>query len=324
ISFNPTEIQQFFESIIQLFRIAEDLDFVKILLTGVPESLKVIHNKQKIFYPGSDNIWFDPELYLKENGNVPLLTDKELEQFFKSLHADWDYKNFKSFSEIIKLPFFLQLYVQSNIVGSEVQSEIDLLYNYIQNNVLYGTHDHKKQEIIFELLAYSHYGIEKIFIDKNYILNKPCYETKAYAELLASGLIYEFKEPKKFLGYNTHIRFTHDILFEFLVINYWLSSYDLTEETFDHLIKHYENSDLLYPLIEWLIKYCVAENSSEVLQLICSYITDHYKWNDSNYKRREKLGNIIAQLGKIILNNEELKKDLMPYYMKLNFMNKAT
>jgi len=263
--------------------------------------------------------WFDVnfEGTYTDMINVPLLSEEEISQIaqqFETGHKlDDIFLSNPEISEIINIPYFLNLYIQYSS-KENVLSDIELLTDYFFEKVIKGTQGERKYNIINFMLEQMKLGVDGNTILKSKIAAKIGDNAIAYFELISDGIIYEQQKNDNFLALDYIVRFSHEIIFEFLIANLWLRNNDFNLKLLETIFQFYQkNKTLQTRILKWIIKFAFKESNTGILKNIYDFIHQHFKVL-SNEKRSMDILDLINVVGANLRRYESLRNELIPYY----------
>jgi hypothetical protein len=308
--------EQFISTLLSLITQSESIFNLRFIITCDVNTwsqliLRIPNEAKKFWY----RVNFEGD-YL-ELCNLPPLNEEEIICLFQKNNIDETLDRIKllnpEFIEILKVPYFLQLFIISSENFIEL-SDISLLHSFINRTVLSGVFAEIKFEILNSIIINCNRGLDSDTVNKNQIpeiLNVP----SAYRELIAHGLLYEIRSQQ---NYNEieRIKFTHEILFEFLIVNYWLRENNgLTIELLEQIFLFYkDNRSFLYALFRFFIKYAIIEQNINILKNIFYFITREFLTIESKTIYHTNAFELITIIGCELRKNEYLRKELIPFY----------
>lgn len=322
ISYRIEIINKLIDSLLNFISHHKGNQLFKIIITC--RSNIWIHILEKIdFFSNLKSKWFNVnfEGSLQELSNIPTFEEEEIENIFKKNSPNISFEQLKithpELIDIISNPYFLNLHFDTN-QDDKINSGIDLLSNFIFKNVLNGMYAVEKSIIIEDILIISDYGQNINQVKKNEI--KSISQNKyAYNELLSNGILYEYNVYEKYLTFSPHIKFTHDILFEFFIANYWLRNNEIDIALLKKLTSFYKNTkEVASNILQWIIKFAFLEKKIDFLKNIFA-ITCHP--TPSEIKDIYGLPNIynpiIDTLGYELRSHPNIRNELLPHFAQI-------
>ena len=255
---------------------------------------------------GLKKCWFDVEFSPdpRISSNIPPLKMEEVEQVLVNNGA-YNFSNIATlmhggFTNIARIPYFLHIYVLLWQSQTGNISDIDLLREYMVRKIIEPSDGAASIELIDKILKCSNFGLDSDFAIKDNITPIIKKYNIEFNNLLNNGIVYEQKQTDFLLNTKTYIKFTHSILFEFLLANHWLRKYGFTEKLIKTVSDFYDkNLTLKHQIISWIIKYAFKENRTGLVKDIFKIALKYFpKDTDDN--------NILKRL--IIITGLELRK----------------
>lgn len=309
----------FTENLLDILASYERIDWFKLIITCRPDVWKIFtsHIRNN---PSLRAQWFDVSFEEVSNAtiNVPLLEKNEIKKILERKHSLrlYQYLNFHypEITELIKHPYFLNLFsLQENL--DEVQSDIELLNRFVFNYVLSEPYAEEKSKIIDTIFHLNNYGKNLGPVKKSELPTSEEF-SNAYKELIAQNILYEYSVPGSYLSVTTFVKFSNNILVEFLLANKWLSENQFDLNLIKKIIQFYDsNHQLCCNLIKYLIKIAFKEGQTELLKNVYSIFTEN-----SSQSLTINLHDIDAEtinvIGVELRKNKKIRDYLIPHFAK--------
>ena len=192
--------------------------------------------------------------------NVPLLKMGEVEQIIRNSGV-YDASSVVNVMQegilnITRIPYFLHLYISLAQVNKSIVSDTDLLREFVSRKIIGTENGSRKLKLIDFLLFSTNYGLDNDIVVKASLQNLLNDYKTEFDQLVSLGVLYEYTVDDKFLSTATYVKFNHQILFEFLLANYWLRESTFDRELFAVVSEFYSgNPSLKFQIVSWLIKY---------------------------------------------------------------------
>lgn len=319
IFYQTDRLTQFVENLLDIVSSYENISWFKLIVTCRPDIWRIftgiIHKK-----PDLKSDWFDVSFdgQANETINVPLLEKNEIKAILDKKHSPqlFQYLNFHypQITELIKHPYFLNLF-NLNQQSEDLHTDIDLLNQFVYQNVLTEPYSVEKAQIIDAIFHLSNYGKQISPIKKEDLPQTEEYKN-AYKELICSNFLYEYSVPGIYLSVKTYVKFSHDILLEFMLVNKWLQKNKFDLELIRKVIHFYDdNRQLRCNLIKYLIKIAFKEGKTEILKDIYSIFTKG-KNGSTEIDHTEIDPETINAISIELRKNKEMRDYLIPYYAK--------
>ncbi len=269
IFYQTEKLTAFLENLLDIIASYENIPWFKLIVTCQPDNWKILTSiiQKK---PNVKKLWFDVSFNTipNETINVPLLSKKEIKEILELKHSKQLYQQLRFHSpetiEMIAQPYFLNLFLQKKREGSCVI--VDLLNEFISDNLLAEPFPAEKSKIVDRLLYLSDYGRKLTPINKEEL---PCTEefAVAYKDLITHNILNEITIPGSYFSITTAVRFSHSILMEFMLANKWLRENSFDLDLIRKVIDYYsENKLLRCNLIKYMIKIAFKERKTELLK----------------------------------------------------------
>jgi hypothetical protein len=257
------------------------------------------------------------EVYLADYANVPLLTAGEIGQVLQQQLPGADeesplHRLSPSFSQLLGIPFYLQLFVQAlNNPASSLRDELSLIRNFFEEKVWNASYGEEKEVLLEALLQACQYGRAGDMAVKKDLLSliKLCPE--AYEELLSFGVLREEKMRNKYGTSTWMVRFSHENLFEVY------TALQLVREhgTLDFLLmekvcRDYAGQSLHVYLLRWLVLLAFEQGEYELLRQVFD-LSLSLRPGDYPYLDLMELNQVI---GLRLRGDREARTALIPYY----------
>jgi len=320
ISYETEKLKLFAKNINKLLQVFDITRRFKLLLTCRTFiwsyiSKELLHQRKHWFQANFDDDSFS---FI----NVPLLNKREINKILQQSKSKLDFDKLRihnsELCEILKYPYFINLFI-SHEFTNEAVSEIDLLRSFIQKTVLEGIFAEEKNRIINRILQLTEYGKRTDKLRKNQIPEINDY-TSAYEELITKGVLCEHNCYTTLFDTETCVHFTHDILFEFFIVNTWLRQYSLSETIVEKIADTYnENLELQFSLIKWIIKFAFHESHYKFLKTIFFVIRKHFVEKSKTEESLKLLNGCINLIGCELRKYASLRRILLPAYAQQTY-----
>lgn len=310
-------IDHFIGNLINMISSYENIGWFKLLITCSP-------NKWRMFLFRMQNIqilksfWFDVLFYGTDHEfiNVPLLKRKEIKAILETNHFDqtldelcFDYPDIL---DLISNPYELHLFISAYKHDGQTR-DIDLLDQYIKNTVLSSPYSTEKFSIVKSFFTLSDYGKKGAEIRKEE-LKLSSLTIIAYNELIQKGILYEYTIHDSYLSLNTYVRFTHNLLYAYYLVNILIKEKGLDIEFLKIIIADYNNTPHLQcNILKYTIKILFKEEQIELLKNIFSIIEkDKLPGNTPPFNMPCYV--LTNVLGTEMRKNKKMRETLIPYY----------
>ena len=288
------------ENIVRVIAANSGQQYIKMVFTARPDLwsrlCKMINESANL-----KKCWFDVEFSTNPriSANVPPLKMQEVEQVLMSNNA-YDFSHIAmfmhgGFSNIARIPYFLHIYISLAQTRPDSISDIDLLREYMKRKIIEPPEGAQNIELIDKILQGSNYGLGSDYAVKDNIEIFLQRYTHEYANLIDDGIIYEYKHIGKFLVPQTYIKFSHSILFEFLLANHWLRKYGFTEKLLEKVSTFYHKNPVLkYQIVLWIIKYSFKEKQITLVKDIFKLAKEYFQVEGEKSDVGKRLVNIVG------------------------------
>jgi len=314
----PDKRNQFIDNLIKIITAYENLTWFKLIITCHPDIWYIFqyHIKRN---PYLKQFFFDVpfEGSYSETINIPLLQTTEIKT---ALHQHQFAQSFESLQfhypgllDIIRHPYFLYLFLNTQKAKS-IHTDIELLYEYSNDKLLANPMATDKINLINRFLKICNKGKERVFVDKKELVTQP-EEVNAYNALVKDGILYEYKVPGSYLSISTYVEFTHALLLEFFLANYWLKEQVLSTERLKTILHFYDENPLQCKTLRFIIKVAFREEKINVLKDIYSI----FKLDEEKGKLLPLTGSFQELLTIITLElrkNKRIREELIPWFVK--------
>lgn len=316
IFYQTEKLTGFLENLLDIVASYESIPWFKLIITCQPDNWKILTSiaQRKPFVK---KLWFDVSFNAipSETINVPLLSKKEINEILELKHSKQLYQQLRFHSpetaEMIAQPYFLNLFLRKKREGG--CTDVDLLNDFISDNLLAEPYPVEKAKIIDAMLQHLELGKKMEPINKEEL---PCSEecAVAYKDLIARNILYELTIPGSYFSMTTAVRFSHDILMEFMLANKWLRENKFDLDLIRKVINYYGESKLLRcNVIKYMIKIAFKERKTELLKdiyTIFSKGSSHQILANDSDASPETLNIINVELRK----HKEMRDYLIPHY----------
>ena len=247
--------------------------------------------------------------------NVPLLKMAEVEQILRNSGV-YDASSVVNIMQdgimnITRIPYFLHLYISLAQDNKNMVSDADLLREFVSRRIIGTENGERKLKLIDFLLFSTNYGLDNDIVVMSSLQNLLTEYRNEFDELVSLGVLFEYKQEDKFLKTSTYIKFSHQILFEFLLANYWLRETTFDREIFAEISDFYRgNPSLKFQIVSWLVKYAFKDNRTDILSGIFD-IFDKYFADLEDQTFMQKLINTV---GTELRKYPEIRAEVLPVY----------
>ena len=247
--------------------------------------------------------------------NVPLLKMAEVEQILRNSGV-YDASSVVNIMQdgimnITRIPYFLHLYISLAQDNKNVVSDADLLREFVSRRIIGTENGERKLKLIDFLLFSTNYGLDNDIVVMNSMQNLLTEYRNEFDELVSLGVLFEYKQEDKFLKTSTYIKFSHQILFEFLLANYWLRETTFDSELFAEINDFYRgNPSLKFQIVSWLVKYAFKDNRTDIL----SGIFDILDKNFADLEEQTFMQKLINTVGTELRKYPEIRAEVLPVY----------
>jgi len=243
----------------------------KMIFTCRPENLApfIYHiNKSPVFKTS----WFDLD-FMNENManaiNIPVFETEEIERVLKENKSGFDFQHLvtdhQNILNIIHYPYLLFLFLDELKFKNEEISEINLLKRYLKRKLNSLPYYEEKISIIDRFIELSKWGMESYSVKKDKLLANENHHP-AYSDLISKGLIYEFTSPGNLLENNTYVRFSQNIVFEFLLLEKWRINRELDVALFFEIRNYYSNNiQLQCNILNFFTRTLIHDNKNDIV-----------------------------------------------------------
>ena len=171
----------------------------------------------------------------------------------------------------------------------------------------------EKFSIVKSFFTLSEYGRKNAEIRKEE-LNLSSLTIIAYNELIQKGILYEYTIYDSYLSLSTFVRFTHNLLYAYYLVNVLIKERGLNIEFLRSIIADYKSTPHLQcNILKYAIKILFKEEQIELLKNIFSIIekdqlpSNTPPFNMPCYVLTNVLGNEMRK-------NDTMRETLIPYY----------
>ena len=311
----------YYRQLLAFMSVSEDYPFLKIIITcrlsvwqGVALPVIRTANLQSRWYNFNQ-----PETEL-DNANIELLETPEIEQILENcgISALFFTKVSLSVQKLLKIPFFLQLFIQasSHLNQSDTSqqieyNELDLLDDFFRRRIFQTTFQSEKSDLLSQFLVCSDVGKKGNNILKNDLKFPYPDSHTAYRELVSEGVLRERDIENKFLAHETRVYFGHNNLFEFYLFTFLiLENGGVTPTLVYQIYEIYQDKDLVFNLTRWMLLWAFKNNHVDFLKELFN-ISVIFQGKDHGYFDIYELMNV---LGTQLRKSEVLRRQLLPVY----------
>ncbi len=247
--------------------------------------------------------------------NVPLLKMGEVEQIIRNSGVYDDSSVINVMQEgilnITRIPYFLHLYISLAQVNKSIVSDTDLLREFVSRKIIGTENGSRKLKLIDFLLFSTNYGLDNDIVVKAGLQNLLSDYKTEFDQLVSLGVLYEYTVEDKFLSTATYVKFNHQILFEFLLANYWLRESTFDRELFAEVSEFYSgNPSLKFQIVSWLIKYAFKDRRTDII----SGIFDILEKNFANLEDQTYIMKLVSTVGFELRKYPDIRAEVLPVY----------
>ncbi len=266
----------FIENLLNIISTYENIDWFKLVITCSPRLWRKITNRvenNEIL----KSLWFDVNFEGTDDEfiNIPLFKPVEIESILRL--NNFPYKldnlcfNHPDILEIIRYPSFLYMFLTLCQSKGEI-SDIDLLNNYIRQNILNAPFSHEKYSIIVLFFTLCDYGLKGDEVLKNELNLLPVM-IPAYIDLLKNGVLSEYLVSDKYLSVKTYVKFSNHILFSYYLANILIKMHELDMDFLKKIITDYQKVPRLqHNILGYVVKILFVNNQFSLLKNIHSFL----------------------------------------------------
>jgi len=263
--------------------------------------------------------WFETDFNNPKKSNIPALNRNEIISILKQEKKEFNYSFLlgnNKLLNILSIPYFLHIYINSIDTENNILDELDLLNFYLKKEVLAGNYAKEKMDIIEKIIEESEYGKKEEALIKSNIKLK-VKEKIAFNQLININFISESMIVTDYFEVTTQIHFSNVFIFKFLIINSWLRKNGLSTSTIIKILDFYEENDKIrINLLNWIIKYASQKNVIEIFENIFQIINTYFILGDPRKVENRSIKNLIDTIGSELRKNKELRDRLIPIYAK--------
>lgn len=319
IFYQTEKLTHFAENLMDIVAGYENIDWFKLIITCRPDIWKIfVSIIQK--KPGLKAKWFDVSFDDLANTtiNVPQLNRKEIKKTLENRLSTQAFQHlyfhYPEISELISHPYFLNLYILHKDID-KIHTDIDLLNHFVFERVLSEPYTEEKSKIIDAIFHLSNYAKTLGPVKKSELKLDDDSNT-AYKELINQNILYEYVIPGAYLSVKTFVKFSNNIILEFLLANKWLEENEFDLELIREIIRFYDNNkQLRCNLIKYIIKIAFKEEQTEILKNIYSIFSP----NGTDALSIDMDGidpETINVIGVELRKNKAIRDYLIPHFAK--------
>ncbi|MCQ2975409.1 MAG: hypothetical protein MJ211_11445 [Bacteroidales bacterium] len=315
---NIASTKRLINNILRLIAQYKSVTWFKIVLTLRPDLwnyiCKTLNDSTEI-----KSTWFGVEFSTVSSmiSNIPPLKMEEVELILKN-NGITEVSYFlnlmqEGISNITRIPYFLHLYISLAQSNRKSVSDIDLLREFVSRKITSVDNGDRKLKLIDFLLFSTNYGVDTDVVAKNTVSSLITKFSAEFDELLSFGILYEYKVEDKFLTTTTYIKFSHQILFEFLLANYWLREIGFVDSLFSEVAIFYQsNISLKFQIVTWLIKYSFREGRTDIISNIFTIVENYF----SSSEEQSYVTKLINIVGLEMRKYPEIRDEILNYFAK--------
>ena len=247
--------------------------------------------------------------------NVPLLKMGEVEQILRNSGV-FDASSVVNVMQegilnITRIPYFLHLYISLAQVNKNIVSDTDLLREFVSRRIIGTENGSRKLKLIDFLLFSTNYGLDNDIVVKTSLQNLINDYKSEFDELVSLGVLYEYTVEDKFLAAATYVKFNHQILFEFLLANYWLRESTFDCDLFDEVSEFYKgNPSLKYQIVSWLIKYAFKDGRTDII----AGVFDILEKNFADLEDQSFILKLLNTVGVELRKYPDIRAEVLPVF----------
>ena len=307
----------FADNLLRMISSFEGISFFKLIITCSPQRWRTftyqVQNNPKlkllwhnVIFKGSDD----------DIVNVPLLKKKEIKSIlekYKFAHSIEElYYAHPNILEIINKPYLLHLFLMDHKKRRAVQ-DIDILNHYIQEIILSPPYPDEKYQVIKAFFDLCGQGMKGTEVNKK-DLHLSASKNKGYSELIRTGILYEYSFIERYLTRKTYVKFSHNILFAYYLVNILINENGLNPEFIKSILTKYDKvPHLQSEILKFIVKILFRDEKVDILKNIFSIIEElGIPEKDSPL---DKACTILSKvLGVEMRVNKNLRRILIPYF----------
>ena len=313
---NDSKTRHLINNILSLIATNKQVHWFKVVLTLRPDLwnyiCRTLNDSSEI-----KETWFGVEFSTSASvaTNIPLLKMGEVEQILRSSGV-YEVSSVVSLMQdgilnITRVPYFLHLYISLALDNKNIVSDIDLLREFVSRRIIGTENGERKLNLIDFLLFSTNYGLDNDIVVKNSLQNLISDYKVEFQELVSLGILYEHKVEDKFLSAATYVKFNHQILFEFLLANYWLRESKFDKDLFAEVSEFYKgNPSLKYQIVSWLIKYAFKDKRNDIIGGIFEILEKNF----ADLEDKTFLQKLVNTVGIELRKYSDIREKVLPEF----------
>ncbi|MGD9930988.1 MAG: hypothetical protein AB7U05_13300 [Mangrovibacterium sp.] len=320
IFFEKEKYHQFAENLMRLILYNRENNWYKLILTCRPENLDIFnHLIQK--HPLFKSCWFGVNFggdKMIESINIPLYRKKEIKSLLKSSHIQpsYDFLNFHNngLMDMMHYPTLLTSFI-GKFNNSGNLSEIELLNRFVSKKLFTYPLREEKLQLVENFITLCNSGLNSVSVRKDDLLdNKEL--IGAYRELISQGIFYEYIIPEGFWDQHIYVRFSQNMVLEFILINKWMKNRKPDLTLLQEINEFYSsNTQLQCRLMQLFVKFLFHEKNYELIKQLHTRMETSI---DFPYQSSRQLPACItsmeAEIRRLVRNNKQAQKTLIPWF----------
>lgn len=274
--------------------------------------------------------WFSGSYFnLKDNSNVPPLTEIEVKNIFHKMSPLEFDKVSENLKTQLRFPFHIQWYYQLKEEYPDFESYTNIIYyeiisRFINEKIYNSTYSTEKVLFCKKIIYLTNYGRKTYTVLKTDLIKEMPVFKNAYMELLADGILMEEKQIEN--GFpSEYVRFIQPHIFEYFL---FIELYDLFGQQMDDKFfltvnTEYFGNQSRFQLLQWSVRLLVKLNKFEELKAVLKLKLNNYEKNyliyfiAENLKYRYKIDATVIEE----IKNQQLHALLMRSLIHFDFID---
>ena len=271
IFFEKEKYHRLLENIMRMIMAYED-GWYKMIFTCRPENADLIQHL--VFKnPILKSTWFEIDFgneKTKEKCNIPPFSDEEMKELIQKYEPDLNFETLNSnklLMDSLRNPQMFSLYAKLKSEKKSV-SAFDWIKEYVSSRLYTPPYQEEKLKIIDSFLELCEKGKKKTSVGKYDLLAEVNYQL-AYRELISYGIVQEFIVPEGFFQNKLFVKFRDELVFNYVLLEYWLRNETVNIQLFNRIINFYDNNiEQQCNLMQLFLNYLVSAEEYELLDQI--------------------------------------------------------
>ncbi len=298
---------------------ANNQPWFKMVFTCRPENLEPFIyqiNKNPIF----KSCWFNLD-FMNENIadaiNIPFFEKDEIEGVLNNYQSGFGSQQLiarhENILNIISYLYLLFLFLDELVHGHKEISEIKLLNRYIQRKIISMPYYEEKIAIIDKFIELSKLGIESYAVKKIRLLASGNHHI-AYNDLISKGIIYEYTHSGNLLENNTYVKFSQNIVFEYLLLEKWKINREMDIELFLEMRNYYSgNLKLQCNLLNFFARTLINDGKYDIVTQLHIEFEKKISFINLHAQIPPCLGIVSVAVKDAIRTNTQFKNEFTPW-----------